>query len=259
MKPKVCTAALTPFVLALLLGLTRPAYAQSASPGDSTAAIGEFMQKIQQAYTNPAYLQFQVKYRYANERQPDKFLDSLFGEVEMDKGRSRTVLDGTETVLTGRYAIQIVPDSRVIYLSSAKPVAVQNPLPMLDSLVAHIQGMTAVVAHVGGLDILTIRFPPDKPYTKVEMRIDSKTGYFRQADYWLHTTGLVGEEMIERPGHPARYQSQGRVQVLFTDYQHGRFDDRIFNEENFFTRAAGHFDPAGRYKDYHIYLASSNL
>jgi hypothetical protein len=259
MKPSTCKSTVTALTLCLSLALAGPARAQTSPRSDSSAAVTEFMKKMQQAYTNPAFLQFQVKYRYANERQPDRFLDSLSGQVEMDKGRSRTVLDGTETVLTGQYAIRIVPDSKVMYLAAAKPVGTQNPLPQLDSLLAHIQGMTVVVTHSGGSDILTIRFPPDKPYTKVEMSIDTNTGYFQWVDYWLHTTGLVGREMIERPGHPARYQSQGRVQVIFTDYQHGHFDGRIFSEDNFFNRTAGHYEPTGRYKDYHIYLASSNL
>ncbi len=32
------------------------------------------------------YLSFRVKYLYANEGQPGQYIDSLTGEVDMDKG-----------------------------------------------------------------------------------------------------------------------------------------------------------------------------
>jgi hypothetical protein len=250
------------FIALLLIGSVgvswSPAEAQTIQD-TGTVALNTFIQKITRAYNNPAWLQFRLKYRYANERRPDLFLDSLSGEVEMDKGRSRTVLDGMETILTGRYAIQVMPEYKSIYLSAAKTSSGRNPLPMLDSLMAHLQGIKAIVEHAGALEKLSLLFPQGQPYAKLEMTIDANSGLFRQVDYWLNTSGLVGKNLVERPGHPAPYQARGRVEILFTDYRHGKFDDGIFLEDNFFSRTAGRYEPAGRYKDYHIYLASSNL
>jgi hypothetical protein len=241
-------------ILVLSLLMTDRVQAQ-----DSTAAIRAFVQKIQNAYYKAPYLGFRIKYRYANERQPGLYIDSLAGEVEMDKGRSRLAIAGTETVLTGRYAIQIVPEDKLMYLGAGHPAVIQNPLPMLDSLFAHIEGIRTVLEHTEISDQLTLDFPPGQPFYRLQIAIDNRTGFIRRVEYALSTAGLVGQDMIQRPGHPAPYESRGRIEILFSDYEHGRFDDRMFKEENFFTKADGRYLPAGRYKDYHIYLASSNL
>jgi hypothetical protein len=240
----------------LILGLlvTDRTHAQ-----DTTAEMRAFVSKMQHAYDKAAYLGFRLKYRYANERQPGLYIDSLSGEVEMDKGRSRLVVAGTETVITGRYSIQIMAEDKLIYLAAARPAVIQNPIPVLDTLFAHVPGIRSVVEHNGGSDQLTLNFPPGQPYYQMQIAIDARTGYIRRVEYALTTAGLVGQDMIERPGHPAPYESRGRIEILFSDYEQGRFDDRIFQEENFFTKADGRYLPAGRYRDYHIYLASSNL
>jgi hypothetical protein len=230
-----------------------------ASAQDTTAETKVFVGKMQQAYDKAAYLGFRLKYRYSNERQPGLYIDSLAGEVEMDKGRSRLVLAGMETVITGRYSIQIIPEDKLIYLGAARPAVIQNPLPVLDSLFTHIGGIRSMVEHSEASDQLTLDFPPGQPYYQIKIAIDNRTGYIRRVEYALSTAGLVGQDMIARPGHPAPYESRGRIEILFSDYEQGRFDDRIFQEQNFFTRVDGRYLPAGRYKDYHIYLASSNL
>ncbi len=242
----------------------RPAQAQPLMLADSSTDLKGFLTKIRQAYGNATYLQFRLTYRYANERQPDQYLDSLSGEVEMDRGRSRTVLDGMETVLNDRYIIQIMPEDKAIYLAAAHAAVnhsatVQNPLPMLDSLFAHVEGIRTSVERREGSDILTLILPAGEPYSKMRMTIDDRTGYFREVEYSLNTASLVGEEMIDRPGHPGPYQSRGQIQIVFSDYRHGQFDDHLFSEDNFFTRVDGRYQPAGRYKNYHLYLASSNL
>ena len=246
---------LIPFILFTVL-LTE---AQYIAAGDTSSAVKDFANKIRLAYGNAAYLEFRMKYRYANENRPGQYLDSISGEVEMDKGRSRTVLDGMETVLTGRYAIQVMPDSKAIYVAAARPVVVQNPLPMLDSIFAHIGGIKPTIEYRAGWDVLTLDFPPGQPYSRMQMSIDDRTGYFQRVEYSLNTAGLVGQEMIESPGHPGPYQSRGRIVIQFSDYRQGHFDDRLFREDNFFTRVGGRYEPASQYKDYHIYVTSSNL
>ena len=259
MNPKKWRFIKTVFLISGCFGLGCPARAQTLAAGDTSAALKGFIRKIEQAYGNANYLEFRVKYRYANEGRPGQYLDSLSGEVEMDKGRSRTVLAGMETVLNGRYMIQIMPESKAIYLASAPSATVRNPVPMLDSLFAHIEGIQTAVEYRDGSDILTLNLPKGQPYSKLQMRIDDRTGYFQEVDYAVNTASLVGEKMIESPGHSAPYQSRGLIVILFSDYQQGHFDDRLFREDNFFTRVAGRYEPASRYKDYHIYVTSSNL
>lgn len=259
MNPQKWPFIKTVFAFFLLFRIACPAQAQTLTAKDTSSALKGFIRKVEHAYGNAGYLEFRVKYRYANEGRPGEYLDSLSGEVEMDKGRSRTVLAGMETVLNGRYMIQIMPESKAIYLASAPSATVRNPLPMLDSLFTHIAGIQSAVEYREGSDILTLNLPKGQPYSKLQMRIDDKTGYFQEVEYTVNTASLVGEKMIESPGHSAPYQSRGRIVILFSDYQQGHFDDRLFREDNFFTRVAGRYEPAGQYKDYHIYVTSSNL
>jgi hypothetical protein len=226
---------------------------------DTTADLNGFVRRVQHAYNEAAYLGFSIKYCYSNAGKPDQYLESMTGEVQMDKGRSRLYIDGTETVLTGRYAIQVLPGEKVLYVSSGGRSTVANPVSILDSVFAHIHGVQSQLQHRGQSDVLTLTFPPGQPYTRLEMVIEHRSGFFDKITYDLNTTGLVSQEMIDRPGHPAPYQDRGEVTIFFSDYQRGRFDDRLFSEENFFIRSGGRFEPTGKYKDYHIYLASSNL
>jgi hypothetical protein len=226
---------------------------------DSTADLNGFIRRVQKAYNQAAYLEFKIKYDYANAGTPGQILESMAGEVEMDKGRSRLFIDGTETVLTGKYAIQVLPESKTIYISSAAKMTMPNPVSMLDSIFAHIHGVRSTLRHQDQTDILVLDFPPGQGYTRLAMTIESHTGYFKKITYSLSTKGLVSQEMIDRPGNPAPYQDRGEVTILFSDYRQGHFDDKLFREENFFTKMGDRFEPAVKYRDYHIFLASSNL
>jgi hypothetical protein len=234
-------------------------HAQGTTATAGEDSLNSFSRKIRTAYEKAAYLSFRVRYLYANEGQPGQYTDSLAGEVEMDKGRSRIVVDGMETVLTDKYAIHVLNDDKVIYLAAPGRAAVQNPVGMLDSAFAHVEGVHYHLQTVNGLDVLELDFPPGQPYTRMDLTVDDKTGYFRRVAYWVNTLGLVSRDMIATPGHPAPYQSKGEIDIVFSDYQQGRFDDGLFREDHFFTKAAGRYQPSDRFKDYHIYLASSNL
>ncbi len=245
------------FQLCLLLAASIIAKTQdAASGGDSLKA---FTQRVQKAYAKAGALSFKLKYFYANGGQPGNYIDSLPGEVQMNAGRSRILIDSNETVLTGKYAIHVLRDDKLIYLAAAVRGAGENPVGILDSAFVHIKGLSAHLYHNDGARILILDFPPGQAYTRMEISIDDRTGFFKRIAYSINTVGFVGKDMIESPGHPAPYESKGRVVILFSDYKKGAFDDRVFREDNFFTRTAGRYEPAGQYKNFRIYLASSNL
>jgi hypothetical protein len=246
----------------LFLGITQLSgflgFAQKGS-GDS-AATQAFIAKVRQAYTKGHFLDFRIRYYYANADQPQLYLDSLAGEIQMEKENSRMMLDGVETILTDRYAIQINPMDKSIYLAAARRAAAANPVSMVDSLLAHIRGVQIVVTKQEHEESLTLDFPPDQAYNRIIIRIDSRTGFLRRITYALNTDKLVARDMINQPGNPSPYQPRGNMDIEFSDYRQGNFDGNLFREDNFITRIApGRFEPAERYKDYHIYLASSNL
>jgi hypothetical protein len=245
------------YLMLLILGLVSGR--GDANAQDSLNKVRAFLEKTQTAYRAAGQLAFHVKYIYANAGQADRHLDSLSGEVEIDKGRSRFVIDGTETLVTSKYAIHVVTEDKLIYLSKPTGSGMMDPAGLVDSMLAHMEGMQTRLETQRGAETLTIRFPPGKGYTMVRMTMNSRTGLLERVVCDLKTAAVVGEEMVEQPGHPGPYQPEGRVEIYFSGYTKGGFGEELFNEEKFFTRVGDRFIPAERYKDYHIFLASSHL
>ncbi|HVU55677.1 MAG TPA: hypothetical protein VHD83_11525 [Puia sp.] len=229
----------------------------SAQQGKEDARA--FLIKAQKAYRESSYLGFKVKYLYSNAGDGVKPMDSLAGEIQMDKDRCRMVLDGTETIVTGRYLIQVMEEDKSMYLSRPGKAIPMSPVQLMDTVFRQLDGIRTDVTTEGRRTILTLQFPPGKMYTRIRMVMDTATGYFQQITYGVLTAGLVGQDQVERPGHPGPYSKEGRIDMVFSNYEKGRFDDALFDEVNFFTRASGRYLPAARYRDYHIFLASSNL
>jgi hypothetical protein len=245
---------------ALFFWITQWTNLTAVAQSDSAATRG-FLAKIQQAYSKGHFLDFNMRYYYANADRPDVYLDSLTGRIQMNSGNCLLSLNGIETIITDKYAIQVINANKVIYLAAARKAAsASNPVGMVDSILAHIRGAQTMVAKTGHTESLTLDFPPDQAYSRITIRIDAKTGLIQRISYALNTARLVAKELIDKPGNPSPYKARGNMEIVFSDYRQGNFDDNLFREENFVTRVApGHFEPAARYKDYHIYLASTNL
>ncbi len=223
------------------------------------ARLKDLLTKMQRAYQKASYLEFKVEYFYANQKHLNQHMDSLYGKVQMDKDRTRFVIDNSETVVTGKYTIQVMKQEKAIYLSSARRSGMMDPVGITDSILAHMEGTETSISKQGNQEVLTLTFPPGKQYTKVTMTIDASTGFLQHVSYDLHTASLVGQEMIDKPGHPGPYQSEGRVEVVFSSYRNGSFTDAVFDEHKFFNRVDGKFEATGQYKDFQIFQASSNL
>lgn len=240
--------------LASMVMATRPLHAQ-----DSAGIIKSWMQKLQARYHDAGYLGFHIKYLYTNAGAAAAPLDSLMGEVEMNGSQCRLVIDSTETVVTDKYTIQVRPDDKMIVLSGTRPAGNLDPIGLMDSLLAHTGNVQSRILHQPGQDILAISFPPGKEYSSVRIVTDARTGYLQRITYTLQTAGWVGQEMISSPGHPAPYKPEGKIDIVFSQYRRGQFNQALFNEGNYFNKIDGRYEAAARYKDYQVFLASSNL
>ncbi|MBS1567661.1 MAG: hypothetical protein JST39_24975 [Bacteroidetes bacterium] len=225
---------------------------------DSTGALRTWMKELQDRYHNAGYLAFHMKYLYTNAGAATA-LDSLTGEVEMNGSRCRLLIDSTETVVTDKYTIQVRPEEKMIVLSGARPAGNLDPIGLMDSLLAHTANMHARITRDAGHETLAISFPPDREYSSVRITKDTRTGWIQLVSYNVRTTALVGQDMVSRPGHPAPYRPEGKIDILFSGYRRGGFSQAMFDEGNYFNRIDGRYEAAARYKDYKIFLASSNL
>ncbi|MFL5746678.1 MAG: hypothetical protein ACJ751_18520, partial [Niastella sp.] len=79
----------------------------AADAADSTNAVKQFMQQVQQAYRSANFLSFHVLYRYANKNQPDSYIDTMSGEVAMNRNHMRFALEDVETVTNDQCTIQV--------------------------------------------------------------------------------------------------------------------------------------------------------
>lgn len=217
------------------------------------------LQKVQAAYRTPAYLSFQVRYTYANDHQPDQPVDSLSGEFDMDKGRTRFVIPGTVSLVSGEYNIQVIDEDKLIYISNSHFGNPLDPAASMDSILRHLEQVQSTLTHEGPLETLTLNFPPGQPYTRVQMTVDTPTGYIRNMIYDLYTAGFISQDQLDSPGHKGPYEAKGRVTIIFSRYETGRFGDDIFDTGRYFTRVGKTFEPTAPYKDYHVFLASSHL
>jgi hypothetical protein len=201
-----------------------------------------------------------VVYRYANKDKPQQYIDTMSGEVALDKNHMRFTIENMETVTNDTYTIQVDNDEKLIYLSTPQPAQMADPVAMLDSALAHFEGIRTGVTYNKGTATLTLSFPPGQTYRNVIMVINEKTGFFQQVVYELRTDELVEKDQLMGQGGSGPYQNEGRIEILFSDYRQGRFTDELFNEERYINRLAkGQYRPAEKYKDYQVFLASPKL
>jgi hypothetical protein len=245
------------FLLIIASGLLAVSPVKAA---DSTNAVKQFMQKVQQAYKSASYLSFHVVYRYANKDNPQQYIDTMSGEVALDKNHMRFTIENMETVTNDTYTIQVDNDEKLIYVSTPQSAQMADPVAMLDSALARFEGIRAGVIYNKGMATLTLSFPPGQTYKNVIMVINEKTGFFQQVVYELRTDELVEKDQLMGQGGSGPYQNEGRIEILFSDYRQGRFTDELFNEERYIDRLAkGQYQPAEKYKDYQVFLASPKL
>jgi hypothetical protein len=239
-------------ITGFLLPMACIIYGQAAN----SEAVKHFLEKIHRAYDQAEKLSFHVQYRYANKSQPENYLDTLSGEIAMDKNRIRFVIGGTETIINTKYTIKVIEDEQLIYLTKVQRAATIDPVGILDTLLVKAGGGQASV--VNGKQ-LNIKFPEGQQYRNISMTIDERTGLFQKVVYELYASALVSSDQITGPGKPAPYESEGRVEVIFSNYQTGRFNDSLFDEAKYFKRQGNYFEASSRYNGYRVFVASPTL
>jgi hypothetical protein len=233
-------------------------YAQTGAVNDP-ASVKRFLEKTHRAYLEADRLSFQVQYRYANSNQPGKYVDTLSGQVAMDKNNTRYLIAGTETMVNEKYTIQVLPEEKLIYLSKTRRNAMMDPLNLLDSFLLQAGRGKTTSSTSKQLSTLTIRFGPGQLYKSISITIDEQTGFFQKLTYDLYAKDWVDDTQINQPDRPAPYEREGRVEIIFTNYQKGKVNGSLFDETTYFTRYGNSFEPTERYNGYRVFVASPNL
>jgi hypothetical protein len=234
------------------------ASAQQSQYND-TGTVRRFLEKTHRAYLAADRLSFKVWYGYANLRQPGKYIDTLSGKFAIHRNNMYSMIGGTETVVNARFTIQVIEDEKLIYLARTSRKDVMDPLRMLDSLLLQAEKGQAVIVPGKQSSTLNIHFEPGQSYRNISITIDEQSGFFQKVTYDLFAADWVNEEQISQPGKPSQYEKEGRVEIIFSNYQKGKFNDSLFEESAYFTRQGASFEPAERYSGYRVFVASPNL
>lgn len=241
----------------ILLAALLAASAGGASAQDKLGRIRSLLVRVEQAYRNAGELQFEVAYSFANLHSPDKPLETMSGEVQMDQSRCRFVIDGAETVVTEHFMIRVLPDQHLLYVSSAAHPDLMDPVGSLDSVLANLQGIQVDLVEDGATQTLTFRFPPGRRYNRITMTIDEHTALLQDVAYDIQTQGLVSRDEVVGQGQGGQYEQEGIMDIHFSGYRHGGFDEDLFSDDRYLTKSGDTYGPSARYKDYRVFLANS--
>jgi hypothetical protein len=219
--------------------------------------VKQLLLRVQSAYQHASYLDFRVTYTYANLDRPGQSIDSLSGEVQLDKVRARVVMPGSETLVNASYSIQVLEKDKIVYISKA-PVGIPvNPTGSVDSVLKYLDQYQVNISEAGGEKVLMIGFPEGGRFSRVRMQVDTLTGYLKEMTYFLKTEGLISRDQLKSAGHGGSYQAEGLVQISFSGYKSGGFSDTAFATDQYFTKTNGQYEPADRFKGYHLFWATS--
>lgn len=250
MKANYTTCVL---IVITITGWLTPANAQS-----DMLKVHALLDKMHLAYRNATFLSFETQYTYSNLSDPFKALDSLAGEVQMNKTQSRLLLPGSETLINGKYCIQSIEKEKVLYITTAPPSNTMDPAGAVDSALSYLNKYPYHLTDKGKVQVLHMELPAGGRFTSLEMTIDTASGYLINLAYFLHTAGLVSVNQMKSTGKGGEYEPNGKVNIRFLNYKTGTFGPTIFETANYITKQGKDYVPSDRFQGYRIFWANSN-
>lgn len=226
---------------------------------DAIKTAGLF-KHIQDAYSKAGALSYKMKYTYANEGTPGIILDSLSGAVDINGSNYRSVLDNTETISNGNYAIMLFRNDKIMYLAkAAKKQQAPAGVAMLDSTLTSVAGLKIAVENEAGYKVLTLAFPAKMQYKQIQVRLDTLTGFITQLKCIVKSDQMV-DPQVSKPGAALNgYDEYAVVNLWLYDYQKFSGSLALFDEHTFFIKDGKEYKTTETYKDYKIFLGTPNL
>jgi hypothetical protein len=232
-----------------LFTLLQLSYLLGSSQTDQTKEVVDRIQNLASRYRDSSYISFDVKYLYATENKPSKFIDSVEGSFKLNHGQYWYRLDNTESISNDSEQVTVFNEDKLIYIG--RPVTVQsaNPMAILDSILSNNQYSTCSITKSKSLDKIVINFNPGFPYRKIEYQIDNKSGFI------MSMTALIKSDQLNDPASKTMFDKQneyGVIQVYFTNYKTGGLSGKDFSSGKYVTRQGKTFQPVSTYSAYQI-------
>jgi hypothetical protein len=217
------------------------------------------LKKVQAAYkAHP--LSFDVKYTYAGDSAPDRALDSLSGRMEMAGDNYRCLIDSTETIRNSRYNITLFKEDKVMYVSKPSVVASgTDPLQVMRSAMQRSGAGECNILREGRNKIFRISFKEGSPYRKMEMTVDTTSGYITGMRYIVKTVLLMESQDNKEAAAQQGYDEYAVVQVSYSAYRKIPADLSRFNEHTYFRKEGSELLTTEAYNDYKLFVGTPNL
>ncbi|WP_276482886.1 hypothetical protein [Paraflavitalea pollutisoli] len=216
------------------------------------------LRRLASAYQQPAYLGFDVLYRYASESNPKQYLDSLRGQYKVHGNKFWSQLDSQETVSNSELVLTVFKEDKLLFLAKAAAGgAPGNPVAMLDSFLVESRANAFTYTSSAAEEIVSLQLPDGGPCKKMTWYIDRKTGYLRRMESLMRS-----DQLYEPAAQPLLKDAASVYVVVETDYQHyrtGGFGDEVFDLGKYYRKEGGEYIAQAPYDGYKVFLSSTGL
>ena len=211
---------------------------------------------INKTYVSTPYLSFNVKYKYSLDSLPTVIMDSSQGVFKMNGYKYWGKIDSVEMLQNDSFAITVFKQDKIISLATPSYNFSQTlPLAQWDSLFFQSDRFTFTMGVDSIWKKITVNYSPNLPYKKLEMWYDSVTYQINRIKYSV--SEYAGEQNFYSLSSPGAY---GIVDIQFSNYQTGAFNDSAFNHWVYIANYGGVYEPSSAYSEgYQLYISSPGL
>ena len=229
----------------------------AAQPSTEKQRAVALLRSVGEHYRSYKGLHFSVQYRYADERKPGIYLDSLKGDFTISGDRYRYSLDSTEFISGKTMSVILFKQDQLMYLARGDS-AVQrgNPMALLDSVVLKNDSLDCRIQETKDWQTIILSFHPARKTKRVEYTIDRHTGFLTKAITVVSARELYDVSVRQKVEDDNTYAI---VETVFGDY---RATDPLGEEwdlNRLFKKEGREYIPLPPYETYKIVLGSPDL
>jgi len=227
------------------------------SQTDPREACLKVMKEMVDRYRTSKYLSFDVLYRYADERNASVYLDSLRGSYRLNGNDYWYSLDSTEVASYQGTCVLLFKEDHIMYLvpPNHRKKSVDF-LVALDSLLSHLGGTAPVLTDEPGERKVTLTFGATSPFRSIEYSISRNSGYITRIREVVKSDRLYDASVRGKIEGEIPYAI---VDMDFSNYHSGAFDDRQLNTAQYFRKEGQQYVSVAPYDEYKIFLGAPNL
>jgi len=219
--------------------------------------VADALQNLADRYRSYKSLHFSISYRYASERNPSVYLDSLKGDFKMSGGSYRYIVDSTEFIGTSDLILVIFRQDRILFLSRPSGALQSgNPMALMDSLLLKSDNINGSVEETADQQQITISFPPGGTIKRIVYTVDRKTGLV------MNMTNIIQSSQLYDPSVRSRVDGKSSyavVETTFSNYREGDFAQEELNPGRYFKKEGTEYVALPPYEGYKIFKGNPDL